>query len=98
MFLYKPKLITSYGHGALHYIFENVNSVNTYLSIKTCIFPVTAGIADEGFEMLEQLAYLYLANNKVSHAVDLKSVSNKIRKSVWKYFPLNFSLYVSSCW
>lgn len=25
------------------------------------------GITDDGFEMLEQLAYLYLANNKVSH-------------------------------
>ena len=25
------------------------------------------GLEDEGFEMLEQLAYLYLANNKVSH-------------------------------
>lgn len=28
------------------------------------------GIEDEGFEMLEQLAYLYLANNKVSHTAD----------------------------
>lgn len=28
---------------------------------------VFAGLEDEGFEMLEQLAYLYLANNKVSH-------------------------------
>lgn len=25
------------------------------------------GLEDQGFEMLEQLAYLYLANNKVSH-------------------------------
>lgn len=28
---------------------------------------VFTGIEDEGFEMLEHLAYLYLANNKVSH-------------------------------
>lgn len=31
-----------------------------------CYFIFT-GITNEGFEMLEQLAYLYLANNKVSH-------------------------------
>lgn len=30
-----------------------------------CFF--STGLEDEGFEMLEQLAYLYLANNKVSH-------------------------------
>lgn len=31
-------------------------------------FFVFIGITDEGFEMLEQLAYVYLANNKVSHS------------------------------
>lgn len=30
------------------------------------------GLEDEGFEMLEQLAYLYLANNKVSHIPDFQ--------------------------
>lgn len=33
----------------------------------TCMFSLFLGITDDGFEMLEQLAYLYLANNKVSH-------------------------------
>lgn len=28
---------------------------------------VLLGLEEEGFEMLEQLEYLYLANNKVSH-------------------------------
>lgn len=31
------------------------------------MFFLFIGITDDGFEMLEQLAYLYLANNKVSH-------------------------------
>lgn len=53
--------------------------MSTHFTVKKRTFPITAGIADEGFEMLEQLAYLYLANNKVCHAFDLK----------------NFSLYVS---
>ena len=29
-------------------------------------FSLFIGVTDDGFEMLEQLAYLYLANNKVS--------------------------------
>lgn len=36
------------------------------------VFYLFIGIADEGFEMLEHLAYLYLANNKVSHTPDFK--------------------------
>lgn len=39
---------------------ETLNLQNNWLS--------TDGLADEGFEMLEQLAYLYLANNKLTSA------------------------------
>lgn len=39
----------------------------------TCTFSLITGIADEGFEMLEQLAYLYLANNKVSPTQDFQT-------------------------
>ncbi|CAJ1059702.1 podocan [Xyrichtys novacula] len=39
---------------------ETLNLQNNWLT--------TDGLADEGFEMLEQLAYLYLANNKLTSA------------------------------
>ncbi|XP_075873594.1 podocan [Nelusetta ayraudi] len=39
---------------------ETLNLQNNWLT--------TQGIADEGFEMLDQLAYLYLANNKLTAA------------------------------
>lgn len=32
------------------------------------LFIMLSGLEEEGFEMLDQLAYLYLANNKVSDA------------------------------
>ncbi len=43
------------------------------------------GLEDEGFETLEQLAYLYLANNKVSHTPDFQMfVLNADLKSAYK--------------
>lgn len=53
-----------------HVLQKWAGKVDIRTVFKRCTFAVTAGIADEGFEMLDQLAYLYLANNKVSHAVD----------------------------
>lgn len=54
-------LYTYHTHTVLH--FHNCT---------TCAFSLITGIADEGFEMLEQLAYLYLANNKVSPTLDFQ--------------------------
>lgn len=55
-------LYTYYTYTVLH--------VHNYMSSYT--FSLITGIADEGFEMLEQLAYLYLANNKVSPTLDFQ--------------------------
>lgn len=54
-------LYTYYTYTVLHFY-------NYHYSRYT--FSLITGIADEGFEMLEQLAYLYLANNKVSPTSD----------------------------
>lgn len=56
-------LYTSYTYTVLH--FYNYTTC-------TYAFSLITGIADEGFEMLEQLAYLYLANNKVSPTPDFQ--------------------------
>lgn len=47
-------------------VFHFHNYMSSYTS------SLITGIADEGFEMLEQLAYLYLANNKVSPTLDFQ--------------------------
>lgn len=43
-----------------------------YIDFKCSMFFLFPGLEDEGFEVLEQLAYLYLANNKVSHTPDFQ--------------------------
>eukprot|EP00064_Thunnus_orientalis_P002546 superscaffoldBa00000190_g2553 len=48
------------GHISHLHQLETLNLQNNWLT--------TAGLEDEGFEMLEQLAYLYLANNKLASA------------------------------
>ncbi|MEQ2206797.1 hypothetical protein XENOCAPTIV_003017 [Xenoophorus captivus] len=53
----KIKKITVEHISHLHHL-ETLNLQNNWLT--------TEGLEAEGFEMLEQLAYLYLANNKVS--------------------------------
>ncbi|XP_014878158.1 podocan isoform X1 [Poecilia latipinna] len=55
----KIKKITVEHISHLHQL-ETLNLQNNWLT--------TEGLEDEGFEMLEELAYLYLANNKLSSA------------------------------
>ncbi|KAM4738860.1 podocan isoform 1-T2 [Anableps anableps] len=55
----KIKEITVEHISHLHQL-ETLNLQNNWLT--------TEGLADEGFEMLEELAYLYLANNKLTSA------------------------------
>lgn len=50
--------------------FNLCNNKKLYAALKSTVFFI--GLEDEGFETLQQLAYLYLANNKVSHKQDFK--------------------------
>lgn len=54
-----------------YYTILNYTSTTAQLVLEHA-FSLVTGIADEGFEMLEQLAYLYLANNKVSPTLDFQ--------------------------
>ncbi|KAK5619175.1 hypothetical protein CRENBAI_024080 [Crenichthys baileyi] len=62
----KIKEITVEHISLLHQL-ETLNLQNNWLT--------TEGLEDEGFEMLEQLAYLYLANNKVGVEANKKALA-----------------------
>lgn len=61
--------------------------------MKHHVFCLFIGITDEGFEMLDQLAYLYLANNKVSHS---SLVSQLTKTLMGTYCFLYFAAHLST--